>query len=120
MFRLLVLLILTGCGIQSTLPEDESPSQPSLEKAVLIQKVADTPTGVIIHCQLNSSLNNLLVNNLPVSIEFEGIVIEQKNFSNLNATVPFTKFLPANAGFIYCLVEIDGFIFESEPLWIEP
>jgi hypothetical protein len=113
---ILLGLLLSGCGLESTVPSEQS-SSPSRERAVFISSIEETPSGSVVTCALNEVLvsDNMEV---PLFLEFEGVMVERVILSN-QGLFSFHAYDPPSDGRIVCVVELADAEFESEEAWLE-
>jgi hypothetical protein len=72
-----------------------------------------------VQCRLNALLVDTAA-DIPVFIEFEGVLIEKRVFKNAKAPVNFGLFKPNKSGSLLCVIEFAGAEFASEPLLLAP
>ncbi len=112
----ILLSLLSGCGLESTVPSEQS-SSPSRERAVFISNIEETPSGSIVTCALNEVLvsDNMEV---PLFLEFEGVMVERVILTNQGA-FSFHAYDPPADGMVVCVVELADAEFESEEAWLK-
>lgn len=112
---ILMGLLASGCGLESTMPSDQA-SSPSRERAVFIASIEETPSGSVVTCELNEVLVSETM-EVPLFLEFEGTMVERVVLAN-QKLFSFQAYRPPADGSIVCVVELADAEFESEEGWL--
>lgn len=116
---LISLVLLTGCGLESSIPvEGGGTGDSQFERAVEIFSISATATGKLITCQLNPSIVSP-TKAVEVFLEFEGTEVERMTLTN-ESFYTFSEYDPPRSGNIMCVAVYANAEFESEAESITP